>query len=40
MTASDSSFGFEYFGWDVAVSDSAVLVGAPNAGDVLFSGAA
>ncbi len=40
LTASDSSFGSESFGWDVDVSESTVLVGAPSGGVLPFSGAA
>jgi FG-GAP repeat len=40
VTASDSSFGFDYFGWAVDISGGTVLVGGPNAGEVPFSGAA
>jgi hypothetical protein len=40
LTASDSSFGFEYFGWGVAIDDGHVLVGAPGGGTLLFTGAA
>jgi hypothetical protein len=40
LTGSDSSFGFEYFAWDVDISDVTVLAGASNGGAVPFSGAA
>jgi hypothetical protein len=40
LTASDSSFGFEDFGWSVDVSDSLVLIGAPKGGPEPFTGAA
>jgi FG-GAP repeat len=40
LTASDSSFGFEDFGWSVDVSDSLVVIGAPKGGPEPFTGAA